>query len=198
MTKSEIRKEVRRRRQQLTVAEQRIAACRLGAHARKLRAFTSSQRVALYLANDAEISPMWVVTHAQNAGKLCYAPIIFGNRKDSLLRFARWDTDRVWKANRYGIPEPDVPASTYVLPEALDLVFLPLVAFDSAGRRIGMGGGFYDRTLSARARRKHWRRPRLIGVAHECQRVDRIPADSWDVPLDGILTDQRFYQLSSA
>jgi len=188
-SKTEIRKEVRRRRQQLTPADQWVAACRLGTAARSLRSFSSSQRIALYLANDSEISPEWIVTYARDAGKRCYAPVIFGNRKDSLLRFAHWDLERTWKPNRYGIPEPDVPASTYVRPEALDLIFLPLVAFDSGGRRIA---------LSARARRKRWARPRLIGIAHECQRVDRIPADSWDVPLDGILTDERFYQLSSA
>jgi len=192
MSKADIRREVRRRRQELNSNDQWVAACRLGSAARALRAFRCSRRIALYLANDAEISPAWILSYAQDAGKACYAPVIFGNRKDSILRFAPWDSERVWKPNRYGIPEPNVPMSTTTRPEELDLIFLPLVAFDDGGRRIGMGGGFYDRTLGARSRRRRWRRPRLIGIAHECQRVDRIPADSWDVPLDGILTDQRF------
>src|SRR5690606_40461575 len=65
---------------------------------------------------------------------------------------------------------------------------LPLVAFDARGNRLGMGGGFYDRTF-ARAPRARTLRPRLVGLAHHFQQVASLPAEPWDIPLDAIATD---------
>jgi len=73
---------------------------------------------------------------------------------------------------------------------ALDIALVPLVAFDDYGRRLGMGGGYYDRTFAYLRHREHWRRPKLIGVAFEFQRVAELPAQPWDVPLDGIITEK--------
>jgi 5-formyltetrahydrofolate cyclo-ligase len=67
------------------------------------------------------------------------------------------------------------------------------VGFDVECNRLGMGGGFYDRTLSYLRQRTHWRRPRLIGIAHACQRLDRIDPRPWDIPLDGVATEERIY-----
>jgi 5-formyltetrahydrofolate cyclo-ligase len=72
----------------------------------------------------------------------------------------------------------------------LDLILTPLVAFDDQGNRLGMGGGFYDRTLAYLGRRKHWKKPRLIGTAHAFQQVARLPHESWDVPLHGVVTEK--------
>jgi 5-formyltetrahydrofolate cyclo-ligase len=78
-------------------------------------------------------------------------------------------------------------------PIALDWIFVPVVAFDARGNRLGMGGGYYDASLAVLRHRQCWRRPRLVGLAHEFQRIDTLDVDNWDVPLHGILTDQRFY-----
>ncbi len=79
------------------------------------------------------------------------------------------------------------------LAGALDLVLLPLVGFDEQGGRLGMGGGFYDRSLAYLARRKNGHKPTLIGLAHECQKVDRLALASWDIPLAGTVTDAGWY-----
>jgi len=73
------------------------------------------------------------------------------------------------------------------------LVLLPLVGFDEQGGRLGMGGGFYDRSLAYRPLRKNWHKPTLLGVAHECQKVDRLALASWDIRLQGVVTDRRWY-----
>jgi 5-formyltetrahydrofolate cyclo-ligase len=78
-------------------------------------------------------------------------------------------------------------------PIRLDLLLVPLVGFDADCNRLGMGGGFYDRTLAYLTRRTHWRRPRLVGIAHECQRVERLETGPWDVPLDAVATERRLY-----
>lgn len=97
------------------------------------------------------------------------------------------------RQNRFRIWEPLVRVRDWVDPMQLDLILVPLVAFDEFGNRIGMGGGYYDQSLGYLNNRKHWRRPRIIGVAHEFQRVDRVKTDRWDVQLDAIVTDQCYY-----
>jgi 5-formyltetrahydrofolate cyclo-ligase len=78
-------------------------------------------------------------------------------------------------------------------PEALDLVLAPLVVFDPDRNRIGMGGGFYDRSFAFRKNPEN-KVPVLIGVAHELQKVDQIVPQDWDVRLDMIITDQAVYK----
>jgi 5-formyltetrahydrofolate cyclo-ligase len=70
---------------------------------------------------------------------------------------------------------------------------LPLVGFDASGNRMGMGGGYYDRTFSFKSLKKGLRGPTLIGLAHEIQRVEELPVESWDIPLTAIVTDQKSY-----
>jgi 5-formyltetrahydrofolate cyclo-ligase len=99
--------------------------------------------------------------------------------------------------NRFGIPEPALRHRRIALPWALDLILVPLVGFDVQCRRLGMGGGFYDRTLAYLRQRRYWRRPRLVGLAHECQRVERLDSRPWDVPLDMVVTEERIYDPKS-
>ena len=88
----------------------------------------------------------------------------------------------------FGIQEP--AGGPIRAARNLDIILTPLVAFDSAGNRIGMGGGYYDRTFAFLKRRTTWRKPKLIGIAFGLQEVDAVPVDTWDVPLDGILTEK--------
>ena len=108
------------------------------------------------------------------------------------LRFARWNAGEALVPNRFGIPEPHVPAQALVLPEALSVVLLPLLAFDGHGNRLGMGGGWYDRSFAFRRQRTG--RPRLIGVGYEWQRQPALPAQDWDVPLDVVVTEAGFQE----
>lgn len=88
--------------------------------------------------------------------------------------------------NRFGIPEP-APGAPHVPKLSLDVLLVPLVAFDEHGVRLGMGAGYYDRYLS---RIPLPMRPRLIGLAHEVQRSgEPLPCAAWDVPLDGVVTE---------
>jgi 5-formyltetrahydrofolate cyclo-ligase len=95
--------------------------------------------------------------------------------------------------NRYGILEPSVTHHIPTPAWALDLILLPLVAFDATGNRLGMGGGFYDRSLAPVYNRVHAARPRLVGIAHEGQRVAKLTPMPWDIPLDAVLTETGFH-----
>ena len=94
--------------------------------------------------------------------------------------------------NYFGIPEPDISPRKRCPPRALDVVLMPLVAFDESGNRLGMGGGFYDQTFSYKSRAANVSKPLLIGVAYEFQRVDLLPTNWWDIGLDGIVTENGY------
>ncbi len=96
------------------------------------------------------------------------------------------------RKNNFGIAEPGDRGR--ILTAELDVVLVPLVGFDDAGNRLGMGGGFYDRHFSFLRSRTHFRRPRLIGVAYEMQRLPKLPTDPWDVPLWAVVTDRGIHK----
>ena len=98
--------------------------------------------------------------------------------------------------NRYGIPEPAHPNKARNFPlRSLDLVLMPLVGFDTQGNRLGMGGGYYDRSFAFLHRHSHWRKPHLMGTAYEFQRLSKLDAQPWDVPLDAIVTEANLYKV---
>lgn len=191
-SKTELRKQLRARRAQLPPEAQRFAAQRVVAHLAGTRLFRASRRIACYLPNDGEIDPSRIIERIWRVGKTAYLPVL-----------SRLPHDRLWFApaapgmelvpNRYGIPEPRVPARELVRAEQLDLILLPLVAFDAGGNRLGRGVGYYDRSLAFLRDRRFLRKPHLLGLAHDFQRVPALPVEPWDVPLDGVITERAVY-----
>ena len=108
------------------------------------------------------------------------------------MEFVRYDPHKRLRVNRHGIAEPDRHAPRIAL-RSLDVVFLPVVAFDPYGWRLGSGAGYYDRRLRPLLRGGSWRRPRLIGVAHEFQLVPHLAPARWDVPMDAVVTDSAMH-----
>ncbi len=150
--------------------------------------FLHSQHIAIYLPNDGEMDLTPLLQRALSMGKKCYLPVLsplFHNR----LWFAPYHPGSHLSLNRFGIPEPDCNHAHMRPVWSLDLVLMPLVAFDLQGNRLGMGGGFYDRTLAYLNKRSHWRKPRLLGTAYSFQQVSQLPCESWDVPLHGVVTE---------
>ncbi len=156
--------------------------------------FLRADRFAAYLSNDAEPDLAPLFHRASLMGKRAYLPSLHGKS----LWFLPFDSNSPMVQNRFGIAEPGCHPDKRVKPYALDLVLVPLVAFDQSGSRLGMGGGFYDHSFGYLNRRTRWRRPRLIGVAFELQRADKIPSRPWDVRLDGVVTEKGFYPTKKA
>ena len=185
-----LRRRMRRLRRQLNETEQRHAAQNLARHVRRSALFQRSRHIGFYLANDGELDLSPLLLHASGMRKACYLPLI---TPDKRLRFAPFQPGDALAPNAFGIPEPAGAGLQLVDAKFLDLLLMPLVAFDAQGNRLGMGGGFYDRSLAFLRQRHHWRKPRLLGIAHAFQRVDGLAAQNWDVPLDAIATDQGLY-----
>lgn len=146
--------------------------------------FWRAQRITFYFANDGELDPGPILTRALAHGKHCYLPRL--NRFPlPHMEFVRYRPGGHLRANRFGILEP--VDGRVCSPRALDLVLLPLVGFDAGGGRLGMGGGFYDRTFAFIRRLPG---PALVGLAHACQEVPCLPREAWDIPLAAIVTDR--------
>jgi 5-formyltetrahydrofolate cyclo-ligase len=144
----------------------------------------AAERIAFYWPADGEVSLLPLLHKSLCDGKRCYLPVV----EDKQLQFREYRRGHVLKRNRYGIPEPRETA--LCTAHQLDVILLPLVAFDVHCNRLGMGAGFYDRALAAYVSRK----PVRVGIAHEFQRVPHVPIDPWDVPLHMIVTDSRIYR----
>lgn len=186
-----LRRQLRDKRRQLTPRQQDEAAVRLHHNISGQRFFRNAKRIAFYLPNDAEIDPRLLLADALGRGQHCYLPLLHPRGENRLL-FGRYREGDILKSNRWGILEPQL-SSSFLSPVALDVVFVPLVGFDAEGNRMGMGKGFYDRTFAFRGQGNR-RRPLLVGLAHECQRVESLDKQSWDVCMDRIVTDRRTWE----
>ena len=192
LSRPQLRRMLRKARRALTPNEQRKAANGLYRQLAQHPLFRRAKHISLYLPTDGEIDPRLLLRAAQRRGKATYLPVLSAWPRTKMV-FQRVRPGEKLLPNRFRILEPRVNISRQRKVWALDLVLLPLVGFDDAGGRLGMGGGFYDRSLAYLARRQSWRKPTLLGLAHECQKVDRLAQASWDVPLAGTVTDKRWY-----
>ena len=194
MSDSSIRAQKRALRNRLTCLEQTEHAIRLANQVARLQPFRTSRSIACYLANDGEIDPTYVVHAAWKMRKRVYLPVLSPFQRK--LYFAPYQDGMEMHINRFGIPEPACSPVNWLRPWQLDLMLLPLVAFDGNGNRLGMGGGFYDRSLAYRQSRTRSLKPKLIGLAHELQHEPQLAANSWDIPLDIIATEERVIQVN--
>jgi 5-formyltetrahydrofolate cyclo-ligase len=187
-----LRTEIRKRRKRLAQPERDAFAARLAWVAAREPLVRNSRRIAVYLPVNGEMDPRPLMDSLWSMGKTLYLPVLV-NFTERRLWFSAYTSGDPLVYNRYGIPEPERVHGRRIKTVALDLVLLPLVAFDAMGHRLGMGGGYYDHCFAFINRRCHWRKPRLMGLAYEFQRLPLIEPEHWDVPLDAIATEQRVY-----
>jgi len=202
--KAALRKQLRAQRASVSPAARVMAGKQLVRLALRHHLLDRRRSIGFYMPSKNEIDILPLLKTALRMGVVCYLPVV---PRRALVRAGRrtlWFTRLVgqaknldsthlgWRDNRYGIAEYLPRGVRHVRARQLDALLMPLLGFDSQGWRIGMGGGYYDASLAHLKRRRHWRRPHLIGVAFSLQEVARAPNDPWDVPLDGILTERAF------
>ena len=178
--KRALRRVLRQRRQALSPAERQLAARRVAVQVQRF--LRPGRRVALYMAAGSELSLQPLLQRARKRRCRVFVPVV--PRRGRRLGFVELTEAIRWRVSRLGIREP---LGRGVTARQLDLVCLPLVGFDDDGFRLGQGGGYYDTTLAPLA--KAARRPWLLGCAFACQRVDAVPREAHDQPLDGVLTE---------
>lgn len=190
--RNELRQAMRAKRQALSHAARAACAQSLAQRVAATSLFRHSRHIACYLPVGGEMDPQPLMQHALAADKRVYLPVLAPGATNH-LRFASYREGDELIANRLAIPEPVIPPAELIEPMSLDLVLVPLVAFDEQGNRLGMGGGYYDRTFAFLKHRSHPHKPLLLGLAYEFQKVDTLVAERWDVPLHGIATESNLY-----
>lgn len=188
-----IRTQYRQKRRDLSSQQQLEASQKLLTTATAINTFKQANSVACYIANDGEIDPKLIIEYCWQQGKTVLLPVLHPFSKGHLL-FVEYLPNSATHKNGFGIEEPKVTTSNIWPLDKIQLIFTPLVAFDSKGNRLGMGGGYYDRSLAPLSRGSL--PTQLIGLAHNCQQMDNLATDSWDIPLHGIATPEQFFRIS--
>lgn len=188
ISKSALRKKMRQRRRCLNPHQQKHAALNLCKHLGQHGSFLNSKRIALYLANDGEVSTQPLIELAWKMGKEVYLPVLHPVLKNRMW-FVNYTKHSKMQKNTFKINEPNPRFNHRVPARTLGMVGLPLVAFDNRGGRLGMGGGFYDRSFAFK-QRSNSHSPKLIGLAHNCQEAEELPLEPWDIPLSAVATDK--------
>lgn len=192
-SRAQLRRLLRIQRRALSKTQQHLASKRLYQQLAMHPVFRRARRVAFYLPNDGEIDPRLLLRAAFARGKAVFLPVLRPWPRHQMV-LQRLYPNETLTMNRFKIREPRFNRSRQVAVWSLDVLFMPLVGFDTRGGRLGMGGGFYDRSLAFLNRRSHRaQHPLLLGLAHECQKVDRLPLAPWDVPVHAVVTDANWY-----
>ena len=180
--RNQLRQQIRKTRANLTALQQQQAEDSITQQALALIEAQNAQHIALYVSFDGEISTEKLIKTLWAQDKHVYLPVLHPFNSNHLL-FLRYLPDTPMLKNKFGILEPKLNVQNVLPLDELDILFTPLVAFDKQGNRLGMGGGFYDRTL------QNWQNSSFIpvGLAHQCQQVEQLPTEAWDVPLHQIL-----------
>lgn len=190
-----LRARMRAGRQQLAPTERMAAAQGLRRSLDQLPAWSCARRIGGYWACAGEMPLNLAIAPLAARKQAFYLPLLHGPRE---LRFARWRSGDPVMPNRFGIPEPAAPARLLLRPDQLDLVLVPLLAFDRRGVRVGAGGGFYDSSFAFLLGAPRPARPLLVGVAYALQEQPALEPRPWDVPLDYVATEQALIQCAVA
>ena len=183
-SKSKLRASALRARRSLSDEQRENASKKICARVTRSHEFMASRMVGCYLPISDEVDPTNIIQRAWCAKKRVFAPV---TDTHGAMNFCEITPDTVVTRNHYGLWEPN--SGAFINAKQLDIVITPVAAFDAANNRIGMGGGYFDRRFHFLRNRCKWLRPKLIGVAFECQEVEMHVADAWDVPLYKTVTD---------
>ncbi len=178
--RNQLRKQMRAKRLALTADEQAFATQDIIPKSLALIERYSAQHIAFYLPFNGEISPLALMDRLIKQDKKIYLPVLHPFSANQLL-FLKYQGEAQLERNRLGILQPKLDVRNVLPLNELEMIFVPLVACDKQGNRLGMGGGFYDRTLSQA------KQLISVGLAHQCQQIEHLPLESWDEPLSYIV-----------
>ncbi len=190
MNSAAIRDTIKAQRNALSPDDVVDASIDISRHLWNLPVLSRARRIACYFPVGHEVDCRFFISSAWERGRTVLLPVLWGPE----LKFATYDSGTTFLRNQHDIPEPAGKKSHQAKPQEIDVVLAPLVAFDTTGNRIGMGGGYYDRSFRFMRSRTTWHRPALIGLAYDFQKVPQIKAHSWDIPLQFVVTEKNIYR----
>lgn len=186
-----IRQQILASQKTLSQEKQLLTTARIIQQILSLSVYHHSKSIGLYQAVHHEVDLSYFWHHASHEGLITAFPVVSPDKQNKVMRFleATPASEKDFSRNYFNIPEPPADATAIEL-EAIDCLFIPLIAFDSAGYRLGHGHGYYDHTLQACPKNK---RPLCIGIGYDFQRIETLPHDAWDIPMDIVITEKEVY-----
>lgn len=169
--------------QGLAAKKSAAAASRILAHPR----YRQARSILAYYAYGNELCVEMICEMALLQGKNVYYPVTDGC--GGMVAASEMFAENHLEKDRYGITEPQLPYSQICAPQDLELILVPGTAFDLQGRRLGWGGGYYDRFLPL------CKQAFFMAVAFEEQILPEIMTNSWDMQMHAIATDQKIYEI---
>lgn len=173
-------------RRSMTPAERSRASRRIVDTFLNSRYFLGSDTIGCFVSMWDEVDTSAIIERAWRAKKRIFLPVTASHGR---MQFRETLPESLLSKNDFGLWEP--VGSRPIDASELDVVVTPLVAFDEHRNRIGMGGGYFDRTFAFLAGRSQWLRPKLIGVAFDCQRIQKITPNPWDIGVFRVFTETR-------
>ena len=189
MTKAALRKHIKQLRSEVNTTERAHAAALAAQRLQHFPLFQSSQHIACYAATSTEFATDAIIEIIWRLGKHCYLPVVTSTT-DKQLAFVEYVEGEHLQAGYHDILEPNRECEFFPI-EKIELIILPLVAFDHHGARLGTGSGYYDKTLECLRDKKD--KTFLLGLGYELQHSETIPKDHWDINLDAVLTEKDLY-----
>jgi 5-formyltetrahydrofolate cyclo-ligase len=147
-----------------------------------------STHIAVFLPLNGELNTRVLINHLCQKQKKIYLPKLYNNK---VMKFVKYKPSSLLKKNSFNILEPF--KNEIICVQKLDLIIMPLACFDDKGERIGMGAGYYDRALQHKLLKPH-SAPTLIGWAHQCQQINSIKPNNWDIKMDYLITEENLYR----
>ncbi|MDH3978796.1 MAG: 5-formyltetrahydrofolate cyclo-ligase [Gammaproteobacteria bacterium] len=192
MNNANIRLDIKNHRSKLTAENIADASVEIAQLLWKLPVMMRAQRIGCYFAVGGEVDCELIIAEAWMRSKKTFLPILNSGE----LKFSPYRANTEFLRNIYGIPEPCSKNRELKQARELDVILMPLVSFDDNGNRLGMGGGYYDRTLRFMRNRRSWYHPKLIGLAYDFQKSPQIKAFSWDIALHHVITETHLMNFS--
>lgn len=180
LSRQQLRKTMRAKRLALSASQQQQASQHIITPALALIERYQAKNIAFYLPFNGEISPLALIDILRAQQKNIYLPVLHPFSEYQLL-FLQFENRQSLEVNKFGIWQPKLDVRNVIPIAELEMIFVPLVACDKQGNRLGMGGGFYDRTLA------HSSHLVSVGLAHHCQQIENLPTESWDMPLNHLI-----------
>ncbi len=190
MNRDDLRRLLKQKRLQLTEAFQLEAEKRVFSHILQSNLLNEAKHIACYMPINGEVGTQLLINFLWEQNKQVYLPKITGNKN---LLFIEYNKNTILEKNKFNIWEPGSNASS-IVAEGLDLIFLPLLGFDNHGNRLGTGQGYYDRSFTFKLNDPKIP-PSLVGLAYSFQKLEKLAAESWDVKLDYLITEEEIISI---
>lgn len=182
-----IRQDIKNKRKALTSEFREAAAKKLFNNFLELKNVEKFKKIGVYSAVNGEIDLKYIIDWVWKNKKNCYLPVLDQNSSHKLLKFAEYTPDSVLVKNKFNILEPR--DKNFIEVAELDLVLVPLTAFDKDLHRLGMGQGYYDATFYEH-KKNNSKSLFLLGAGYSFQKIEKIIPNNTDIKLDGIITDE--------